>query len=638
VKRAALLLAGALALGACSLAGDITPPPGLATAQAQGTGLPPTAAPLTAPQRAPDLVAGERIYVEKCAPCHGVAGDGLGPQAASLPNPPAALANPDVAQRAVPQDWYAVVTEGRIESFMPPFASLDDGQRWDVVGYALSLGLPADQVETGRGLFQQNCVACHGDRGQGQGDVLDLTAPDILASRSLLALYGAITEGAGAAMPGFSDQLNDQERWALSAYVRSLALAGEPQAATATPTSETAPSQSPTSTLGGAAATAAPAGTASVPTESVSALGRITGQLINGTAGAGAPTDLEVTLHGLDGNVEALTESQRVGPAGSFAFDGLEPTAGRSYVVTADYQGVLYATDIGELPAGSNDLELPLTVYETTTETKDVQVGRLHLLFNFPTKDVVQVVELWLLSNLGDRTVYGGDTGLIEVDLPPGATGLSLDGGTIGDRFELTPTGFRDRRELIPGENTGELVFSYNLPYDGSLDIVRRPAYPVAATVAMVPGGGPEVIGQGFTDTGLRQISGASLHSYERGPAQAGDEIALTLRGRAAAAGSAPTSGVQPIVFGAAALVLALIGAGLIWFRPRRRAAPAAVQPATTVEPVPDEDRILWAIASLDNEFAAGKIDLASYQARRAELLKSLPTAKDGRAQAADGD
>jgi hypothetical protein len=44
----------------------------------------------------------------------------------------------------------------------------------------------------------------------------------------------------------------------------------------------------------------------------------------------------------------------------------------------------------------------------------------------------------------------------------------------------------------------------------------------------------------------------------------------------------------------------------------------------------PDADRILWAIASLDNDFAAGKIDAATHEARRVELLRSLPTDQGG--------
>jgi mono/diheme cytochrome c family protein len=556
------------------------------------------------------------------------------------------LRDADVSQRALPQDWFAIVTEGRIESFMPGFTSLDDEQRWDVVGYALSLGLPQAQVELGSALFQDNCVECHAAQGPA------LSSADYLAGRSLLAVYGAITEGVGEGMPGYAENMTDEQRWALAAYVRSLALSKPPEPVTATlsPEPTIAASGQPAPTMPESGATDAPASPGTVTAEPVSATGSITGRVLNGTEGATTPSDLMLTLHGFDGDLEAVTETQRLGAGGIFTFVGIEPTLGRAYVVTADYQDVLYASDIGELP-DSAELELPLTVFEITAATEAVQVSRLHLLFDFPAEDVVQVVELWLLSNLGDRTVHGGETGAIEVDLPEGASGLSLDGGTIGDRFELTPGGFRDRRELVPGDNTSELVFSYNLPYDGSLDLVRQPAYPVAATVAMVSGDGPQVVADDFVDMGLRQVSGASLHSYERGPAQAGEAIALTLRGRPSAGGAA-AAGVQPILLGAAALVLALVGAGLIWpsrpggppwlvartgFRPKRRHEEMDEGAALPDDEV-DEDKILWAIASLDNDFAAGKIEPAAYQARRADLLRFVQTAKGSRAKAAGRD
>ncbi|HMK08243.1 MAG TPA: c-type cytochrome [Anaerolineales bacterium] len=617
MKRILLGIAAALALGACSLAGDITPPPDLATAQAQGTGLPATAAPLVPPAVRPDVAAGSLIFAEKCAPCHGASGDGQGPQAASLPNPPAALADLAVARAAVPSDWYRTVTEGRIESFMPGFSSLDDGQRWDVVGYALSLGLPASQVEGGRELFLQTCAACHGEQGQGQGTAPDLTSPENLAQHSLQQVYDTIT-GGGTGMPGYAESLSDDQRWMLAAYVRSLGLAPPPQPTTVATETPAGPT-----TTAEAGAITAPAQTATSVTSA--GLGRISGSVVNGTAGATVPSGLEITLHGFDGDQEALTLTQAAAPDGAFSFSGIEPVDGRGYVATTNYQDVLYGSDVAQWPSGSTELQLPLTIYETTSETGDVQISRLHLLFDFPAGDVVRVVELWLLSNRGDRTVYSGADGAIQVDLPPQASGLSFDGGTAGDRFQVTDGGFRDRREVIPGENTSELIFSYNLPYNGRLDLVRRPDYPVAATVAMVTGEGPEIVDGGFTDMGLRQISGATLHTYQRGPSSAGEEIALTMRGRPSSGPSGAAS-VPSIIAGAAALLLALVAAGLIWYRPRRRAArlpPAAASGS-------ERDRALWAIASLDNEFAAGAMDASTYREKRAELVR--------RAQAASRD
>jgi mono/diheme cytochrome c family protein len=487
-----------VALGACSLAGDITPPPGLATAQAQGFGLAPTAAPLVPPARSPDLTAGALIFADKCAPCHGDTGAGDGAQAAELPSPPVAFTDPEVAQRAIPEEWFRVVTEGRFDRFMPGFTSLDDGQRWDVVGYALSLGLPAQAVDAGRLVYQQQCAGCHGDVGKGDGRVPDLTSPEFQAERSSLALYGAVTNGVGEAMPAYGESLGEDDRWAVAAFVRSGLVC--PRGRLRQPPrpwadrrrrAETTQIAEGTGIETAAAATVETAqiaeGTAlETATDVAAATGSVTGRVQNGTAGASPPSGLEVTLHGFDGDSEAFTQSTIAAADGRFSFDGLERTPGRVYVATTDFGGALYASEIGELPAETLTLELPLTVYKSTSATDALRVSRLHLLFDFPAEDILQVVELWLLSNLGDQTIAGSDEGAIEVALPAGATGLSLDGGVVGERFELTDSGFRDRREVVPGQNTSELVFSYNLPYDRRLEFARDVGYPIEAVVAMV--------------------------------------------------------------------------------------------------------------------------------------------------------
>lgn len=614
MRRLVTLAAGALVLGACSLAGDITPPPDLATAQAQGIGLPATAGPLVVPSRPPDLSAGELIFTEKCAPCHGATGGGDGPQAGDLPNPPVAFTDPEVAQKGIPEEWFRVVTEGRFDRFMPGFTSLNDRERWDVVGYALSLGLPQQSVDAGRIVYQENCAGCHGDLGRGDGRLPDLTSSEFQSSRSRLAVYGAVTNGVGE-MPSYTDTLTDEERWEVAAFVRSLGLPGaavaKPEATTPSPAAALADEITPTPAEG------APVGT---PTSS-GAVGRVIGSVQNGSTGSPVPRGLEVTLHGFDGDSEISTQSVTVGPDGLFAFEGLERATGRVYVVTTDYGGVLYASEIGELPIESDILELPLRVYETTADTGAVRVSRMHVLFDFPAEGVAQVVELWLLSNLGDRTVYDADRGALEVSLPEGASGLSLDGGAIGDRFELTDGGFRDRRELVPGENTSQLVFSYNLPYDRRMEFDRRAEYPVEAVVAMVPEGGPSVSGDGIQDMGPREVAGASLHTYELGAVPAGSDVTFTLRGRAGSGASSLTA-AEPIGLGAAALTLALVTAGLIWFRPKRRATSSSTA-------APGDEAILWAIASLDNEFAAGAIDAEAYYARRGELLRRAEEAAE---------
>ncbi|EEF81248.1 Cytochrome c subfamily, putative [Methylophaga thiooxydans DMS010] len=103
--------------------------------------------------------------------------------------------------------------------------------------------LPATQTHA---LFQQNCIACHGAKGQGDGPLAasleptptDFTDKARAHSRSLVGLYDAITNGIdGTAMAAFS-QLNDQQRWSLAFYAGSLAFT-ESEQVSQTPTGMT---------------------------------------------------------------------------------------------------------------------------------------------------------------------------------------------------------------------------------------------------------------------------------------------------------------------------------------------------------------------------------------------------------------
>lgn len=81
-------------------------------------------------------------------------------------------------------------------------------------------------------LFQQNCAACHGAVGQGDGPgaaglepaPTNFTDRERAMNRSLLGLFDAVSDGIdGTAMPAFS-HLSEEERWALTLYVGSLAF------------------------------------------------------------------------------------------------------------------------------------------------------------------------------------------------------------------------------------------------------------------------------------------------------------------------------------------------------------------------------------------------------------------------------
>nr|WP_320166502.1 cytochrome c/FTR1 family iron permease [uncultured Methylophaga sp.] len=89
--------------------------------------------------------------------------------------------------------------------------------------------LPIQQVKQ---LYQQNCSACHGAMGQGDGTLAasldptptNFTDKDRAMNRSLIGLYDAITNGIeGTAMVALS-HLDEKQRWSLAFYAGSLAF------------------------------------------------------------------------------------------------------------------------------------------------------------------------------------------------------------------------------------------------------------------------------------------------------------------------------------------------------------------------------------------------------------------------------
>jgi len=86
-----------------------------------------------------------------------------------------------------------------------------------------------ERIQRGRVLFSKHCSSCHGPSGAGDGSAAhdldpkpsDLRDPDI-AKKSDVKLYRQISRGR-APMPSFARLLNDDDRWTLAVFVKTLA-------------------------------------------------------------------------------------------------------------------------------------------------------------------------------------------------------------------------------------------------------------------------------------------------------------------------------------------------------------------------------------------------------------------------------
>ena len=580
---------------------------------------------------------GTSQYSEKCAPCHGVNGQGDGSRAAELPNPVAPLGNPEFARQAAPADWYDMVSRGNLERFMPPFTSMSDRQRWDVVAYSFMLGIPTGEITAGRALYEDNCASCHGEKGNGKGTdspalsaaPADFTDQAFMARISAQDLFISTSEGVSPAMPAFGDQLSENERWSIASYLRSLTFSLP---------AETEPGETPTAppTVESAADGDKPASTADntdQAAEPAEGEGTITGTVTNASGGdvlAGS----EVTLRGFDDMQEVITQTTTLAADGSFLFEEVEMPAGRVFMALVEHNDATYGSDIGVVQPDVFSLDLPIEVYETTTDDSVLSVDRLHLFFEFTDENTLQVIQLYIMSNMSDKTLVASADGqpTVRFQLPDGAQNLEFQDGILGDRYLVTEDGFGDTVAIRPGAGTYEVLYAFDLPYDGKYDLSQQLDYPVNAVVIMMPEGDVKIKSDSLQDEGLRDVQGSQYRVYNGSMLPAGENLELAISGKLSGGGISLSSGsTTSVIIGLAAFGFALIVAG-VWLYQRSRTSNGEraedIEPPTAIAGDTPEtesaETLMDAIIALDDLHKEGELPEDAYLKRRAELKARL--------------
>ncbi|MEW6030310.1 MAG: c-type cytochrome [Chloroflexota bacterium] len=127
--------------------------------------------------------------------------------------------------------------------------SLTESQRWDVVAYLWQSNTTLDSLANGQQLYAQNCAACHGENGAGNGvfaddlpaagessmqtmeganemtiqTPVDFTDPTRMLGASPALLGGKILRGGmGTGMPMWGSIFTEEQIWDLIAYIYSF--------------------------------------------------------------------------------------------------------------------------------------------------------------------------------------------------------------------------------------------------------------------------------------------------------------------------------------------------------------------------------------------------------------------------------
>lgn len=214
-----------------------------------------------------DDASGAQLYQENCSVCHGEQGDGDSRARFGLNPPPADFTTSGLKERMSEEEMVQVVTHGKAgtamaawgsqlsgseirrivdyvrSEFMRSAVASDDegaghssssgheghdhrhaGSAPEILSASFRGGLEGD-FEAGRDLYQENCVACHGREGDGDGPRADFIFPKPRdfskgAPMSRPALFSSIRDGVrGREMPAWGKIMRPQQLADVAEYV-----------------------------------------------------------------------------------------------------------------------------------------------------------------------------------------------------------------------------------------------------------------------------------------------------------------------------------------------------------------------------------------------------------------------------------
>jgi len=110
------------------------------------------------PRRPPSIASGKQLYTQQCASCHGLNGNGNGPQAAILSPPPINFQDMQRQQERSIWGLYSAISQGVEGTAMPAFSSLSEEQRWALAFYVSNFPFSNEQREAGEKLWANTPV------------------------------------------------------------------------------------------------------------------------------------------------------------------------------------------------------------------------------------------------------------------------------------------------------------------------------------------------------------------------------------------------------------------------------------------------------------------------------------------------
>ena len=341
------------------------------------------------------------------------------------------------------------------------------------------------------------------------------------------------------------------------------------------------------------------------------------------------PPNLSVDLLSFDSSlVQMSSASAAVLADGSFLFTNIAMPPGEVFMTSVDINGVTFNSNVSSSSEGTN-LNLPITVYDSSTDASVLVIDHLHVFLDFSTASLVQVTELLVISNPTDKVIVANNgKPILSFALPANSTNLIFGTGSAGQRYILTANGFGDTLPVLPGYQQNQEWFSFDLPYSTGLNLSLPITLPVNAASVLLPVNSVDLKSTQLADAGTQNMQGQIFQVYNSSKLAPGSNLVMTLSGAPGTANRKASTSWVNMLIGGGVFVIAVVLAGIFYSRRRSQISNSAQEgtAAGTEEISTEEDanNLIEAIAALDDLFKAGKIPENAYRQRRAEMKDRL--------------
>jgi hypothetical protein len=506
-------------------------------------------------------------------------GDGNGVQSPAIRAQGKQVANlvePGRARAAKANDWYQIVSNGRIENLMPPFAnSLSPQDRWDVLAYVWSLGSTAQQMNSGNVLFDEKCVQCH-------------TNPATIKTENVFRM--SLAEIALAFVQGDHHKenlkLTDSQRAVLADKVRGLKY------------KFVDPDQLRDALLKGD--------------------GEITWQLVRQSAqNQIGPSisfvNMSVVLHAYDETSEVFSRTLKPDINGLVKFSGLPVKQGYFYEPEVIYNGARFFASPLQI-TNTQQLTRTFAVYDVANDAAAISISDFHYFVQDVEEGRISIVEVYTFDNKSDKAYIEKPLRSIKISVPPDATNIRFDGPGIGARFIREGNVLIDMDAVLPGNRATSVTMIYDMPYRAKKTIEREMFYPIKQWDLLMPDINLRAVN--LVDRGVQQIQSQKVRIYSGNPTTTAPSVLrLDLVGQPRAYTPAGEDTISIIM----SVVLLGFALALVYFVIMRGRALRSGKSDLVLKKA-----LVHSIADLDQQFEDGKIDQKAYETQRTAYYSRL--------------